>query len=85
METLNYNISMFSALLKLLVCMVFIYTYSEILFSPFCLNNTCVNLRFTSEFDSIERLGKGAFGHVFKAKEKLLNKYCAIKIVRCKE
>ncbi|XP_039995862.1 interferon-induced, double-stranded RNA-activated protein kinase isoform X2 [Xiphias gladius] len=41
--------------------------------------------RFTSEFDSIERLGKGAFGRVFKAKEKLLNKYYAIKIVRCKE
>ncbi|GAA6213995.1 uncharacterized protein LOC108885818 [Lates japonicus] len=41
--------------------------------------------RFTSEFDSIERLGKGAFGRVFKAKQKLLDKYYAIKIVRCKE
>uniref|UniRef100_A0A3P8U4K8 Protein kinase domain-containing protein n=1 Tax=Amphiprion percula TaxID=161767 RepID=A0A3P8U4K8_AMPPE len=46
----------------------------------------CVNSnRFTSEFDSIERVGKGAFGCVFKAKQKLLDKYFAIKIVRCKE
>lgn len=45
-----------------------------------------VNLnRFTSEFDSIERLGKGAFGRVFKAKQQLLDKFYAIKIVRCKE
>nr|XP_019954247.1 PREDICTED: interferon-induced, double-stranded RNA-activated protein kinase-like [Paralichthys olivaceus] len=41
--------------------------------------------RFTSDFDAIEHLGKGAFGYVFKAKEKLLDKYCAVKIVRCKE
>ncbi|XP_056250693.1 interferon-induced, double-stranded RNA-activated protein kinase isoform X1 [Seriola aureovittata] len=41
--------------------------------------------RFTSEFDSIERLGKGAFGRVFKAKQKLLGKFYAVKIVRCKE
>ncbi|KAF0027302.1 hypothetical protein F2P81_020043 [Scophthalmus maximus] len=41
--------------------------------------------RFTSDFDLIVPLGKGAFGHVFKAKEKLLDKYCAVKIVRCKE
>uniref|UniRef100_A0A3B4ZQP6 Eukaryotic translation initiation factor 2-alpha kinase 2 n=1 Tax=Stegastes partitus TaxID=144197 RepID=A0A3B4ZQP6_9TELE len=41
--------------------------------------------RFMSEFDSIERIGKGAFGRVFKAKQKLLDKYFAIKIVRCKE
>ncbi|XP_070771788.1 interferon-induced, double-stranded RNA-activated protein kinase isoform X2 [Enoplosus armatus] len=41
--------------------------------------------RFTLEFDSIVCLGKGAFGRVFKAKQKLLGKYCAIKIVRCKE
>uniref|UniRef100_A0A3P8U7Y0 Protein kinase domain-containing protein n=1 Tax=Amphiprion percula TaxID=161767 RepID=A0A3P8U7Y0_AMPPE len=52
----------------------------------FCLNSACVNSnRFTSEFDSIERVGKGAFGCVFKAKQKLLDKYFAIKIVRCKE
>ncbi|XP_042073416.1 interferon-induced, double-stranded RNA-activated protein kinase-like [Haplochromis burtoni] len=44
-----------------------------------------VQSRFTLEFDSIERLGKGAFGRVYKAKHKLLNKYYAIKIVRCKE
>ncbi|XP_030603714.1 interferon-induced, double-stranded RNA-activated protein kinase-like isoform X2 [Archocentrus centrarchus] len=48
-------------------------------------SSTIVASRFTSEFDSIERLGKGAFGRVFKAKHKLLEKYYAIKIVRCKE
>lgn len=41
--------------------------------------------RFASEFDSIQRLGHGAFGHVFKARHKLLEKYHAVKIVRCKE
>ncbi|XP_022046975.2 interferon-induced, double-stranded RNA-activated protein kinase [Acanthochromis polyacanthus] len=41
--------------------------------------------RFTTDFDSIEQLGKGAFGHVFKAKHKLLDVYYAIKIVRYKE
>ncbi|KAI3362640.1 hypothetical protein L3Q82_001717 [Scortum barcoo] len=42
-------------------------------------------IRFTSEFDSIMCLGKGAFGCVFKARNKLLEKNYAIKIVRCKE
>ncbi|KAM8738325.1 interferon-induced, double-stranded RNA-activated protein kinase [Acanthopagrus schlegelii] len=41
--------------------------------------------RFKSEYDSIMCLGKGAFGHVYKAKQKLLHKYFAVKIVRCKE
>ncbi|XP_062422584.1 interferon-induced, double-stranded RNA-activated protein kinase [Pungitius pungitius] len=41
--------------------------------------------RFTSEFDSIVSLGKGTFGHVYKAEVKLLRKSFAIKIVRCKE
>uniref|UniRef100_A0A3Q1AHN8 non-specific serine/threonine protein kinase n=1 Tax=Amphiprion ocellaris TaxID=80972 RepID=A0A3Q1AHN8_AMPOC len=41
--------------------------------------------RFTSDFDSIEQLGEGAFGRVFKAKHKLLDMYYAIKIVRYKE
>ncbi|XP_067465800.1 interferon-induced, double-stranded RNA-activated protein kinase isoform X2 [Thunnus thynnus] len=41
--------------------------------------------RFTAEFESIDCLGKGAFGRVFKAKQKLLGRYFAIKIVRCKE
>ncbi|XP_059215936.1 interferon-induced, double-stranded RNA-activated protein kinase [Centropristis striata] len=41
--------------------------------------------RFTSEFDSITCLGKGAFGCVFKAKQILLKKFYAIKIVRCKD
>ncbi|XP_078129318.1 interferon-induced, double-stranded RNA-activated protein kinase-like isoform X2 [Sander vitreus] len=41
--------------------------------------------RFTSDFDFIVCLGKGAFGQVFKAEQKLIKKYYAIKIVRCKE
>nr|XP_033469730.1 serine/threonine-protein kinase par-1-like [Epinephelus lanceolatus] len=44
-----------------------------------------VSSRFTAEFDSIVCLGKGAFGRVYKAKQKLLKKDYAIKIVRCKE
>ncbi|XP_028279427.1 interferon-induced, double-stranded RNA-activated protein kinase [Parambassis ranga] len=41
--------------------------------------------RFASDYDSIEPLGKGAFGHVFKAQQILLKKLFAVKIVRCKE
>ncbi|KAF7669152.1 hypothetical protein LDENG_00243260 [Lucifuga dentata] len=41
--------------------------------------------RFTSEFDSIEHLGSGTFGCVYKARGKLLSKYFAVKIVRSKE
>uniref|UniRef100_A0A3Q1IK64 non-specific serine/threonine protein kinase n=1 Tax=Anabas testudineus TaxID=64144 RepID=A0A3Q1IK64_ANATE len=48
-------------------------------------SDTSTQSRFTSEFDSIERLGKGGFGRVYKAREKLLDKYYAIKIVNCKE
>ncbi|XP_051285238.1 interferon-induced, double-stranded RNA-activated protein kinase isoform X2 [Dicentrarchus labrax] len=47
--------------------------------------STPLNSRFASEYDSIMCLGNGAFGVVFKAKQKLLQKYFAIKIVRCKE
>ncbi|XP_061602189.1 interferon-induced, double-stranded RNA-activated protein kinase-like [Cololabis saira] len=38
--------------------------------------------RFTSDFDDIERLGKGGFGHVYKARENLVDKDFAVKIVR---
>ncbi|KAI3362638.1 hypothetical protein L3Q82_001715 [Scortum barcoo] len=41
--------------------------------------------RFKSEFESILRLGEGAFGRVFEANEKLTKKRCAVKIVRCKD
>ncbi|XP_076021900.1 interferon-induced, double-stranded RNA-activated protein kinase [Genypterus blacodes] len=44
-----------------------------------------VSSRFRSDFDSIEDLGHGAFGSVFKARDKLLDKYFAVKIVRGKE
>uniref|UniRef100_A0A3P8YPV0 non-specific serine/threonine protein kinase n=1 Tax=Esox lucius TaxID=8010 RepID=A0A3P8YPV0_ESOLU len=39
---------------------------------------------FLSEFDSIEGIGKGGFGKVYKAKRKLEQKYFAVKIVRSK-
>lgn len=48
-------------------------------------SNTSVQSRFTSEFDSIEPLGKGGFGCVYKARRKLLDKYHAVKIVRGNE
>ncbi|XP_051815651.1 interferon-induced, double-stranded RNA-activated protein kinase-like isoform X2 [Acanthochromis polyacanthus] len=41
--------------------------------------------RFSSDFDSMECLAKGGFGHVYKAREKLVDKYYAVKIVRYKE
>uniref|UniRef100_A0A8D3AE85 Protein kinase domain-containing protein n=1 Tax=Scophthalmus maximus TaxID=52904 RepID=A0A8D3AE85_SCOMX len=40
---------------------------------------------FTSEFDSISCLGYGGFGHVYKAREKLLDKYYAVKVVHDRE
>ncbi|KAK7901963.1 hypothetical protein WMY93_018732 [Mugilogobius chulae] len=43
-----------------------------------------VNSRFLSDYDSTDHLGKGAFGSVFKARQKLLDKYFAIKIIRFK-
>uniref|UniRef100_A0A3Q1AHQ2 non-specific serine/threonine protein kinase n=1 Tax=Amphiprion ocellaris TaxID=80972 RepID=A0A3Q1AHQ2_AMPOC len=41
--------------------------------------------RFSSDFDSRKCLAKGGFGHVFAAREKLVDKYYAVKIVRYKE
>ncbi|XP_029963111.1 interferon-induced, double-stranded RNA-activated protein kinase-like isoform X2 [Salarias fasciatus] len=48
-------------------------------------SNTASSSRFTTDFDDITALGKGGFGRVYKAREKLLGKYCAIKIVRAKK
>ncbi|KAM4730535.1 interferon-induced, double-stranded RNA-activated protein kinase-like [Anableps anableps] len=41
--------------------------------------------RFTTDYESIEQLDKGAFGRVFKARHKLEEKLYAVKIVRYKE
>ncbi|KAK2824096.1 hypothetical protein Q5P01_021271 [Channa striata] len=48
-------------------------------------NETSTTSRFSSDFDSIECLAKGGFGRVYKAREKLVDKFYAIKIVRSKE
>uniref|UniRef100_A0A8C7Z8Q1 Eukaryotic translation initiation factor 2-alpha kinase 2 n=1 Tax=Oryzias sinensis TaxID=183150 RepID=A0A8C7Z8Q1_9TELE len=49
----------------------------------FCiLKSISVNvIRFTSEYDCIEGLGRGKFGFVYKAKRKLEGTDCAVKIV----
>lgn len=44
-----------------------------------------VTSRFMIDYDSIELLGHGAFGQVFKARHKLDTQVYAVKIVRCKE
>ncbi|CAL8390185.1 unnamed protein product [Arctogadus glacialis] len=41
--------------------------------------------RFLTEYDNIEYIGKGGFGHVHKARMKHLDTYCAVKIVPYKE
>ncbi|XP_044070939.1 interferon-induced, double-stranded RNA-activated protein kinase-like [Siniperca chuatsi] len=48
-------------------------------------NETWNQSRFTSDFDPLECLGSGAFGCVYKARHKLLEKYFAVKIVCCEE
>lgn len=54
-------------------------------FSPSCLNNIVFACRFLSDFNSIERLGKGGFGRVYRAKNILLDQYRAVKIVHSTE
>uniref|UniRef100_I3JV00 non-specific serine/threonine protein kinase n=1 Tax=Oreochromis niloticus TaxID=8128 RepID=I3JV00_ORENI len=46
---------------------------------------TSVQSRFLSDFNSIERLGKGGFGRVYRAKNILLDQYRAVKIVHSTE
>ncbi|KAK5853777.1 hypothetical protein PBY51_014904 [Eleginops maclovinus] len=48
-------------------------------------NETPTHSRFTSEFDIIDCLGRGAYGCVYAARHKLLNKCFAVKIVRSDE
>uniref|UniRef100_A0A671LR80 non-specific serine/threonine protein kinase n=1 Tax=Sinocyclocheilus anshuiensis TaxID=1608454 RepID=A0A671LR80_9TELE len=46
---------------------------------PSCYVHLC---RFLEDFDSINPIGKGGFGRVFKARRKLENTYYAVKIVK---
>lgn len=69
------------------VFILFIFSPNDcLLMSMSVYINNCVNLnRFTSEFDCIELLAKGGFGRVYKAREILVEKDFAVKIVRRKE
>lgn len=63
---------------------------NSLLMSPFLflilIYYDCVHLnRFMSDFDSMEFLGKGASGCVYKVREKILEKNYAVKIVNCEE
>uniref|UniRef100_A0A8C9XIS3 non-specific serine/threonine protein kinase n=1 Tax=Sander lucioperca TaxID=283035 RepID=A0A8C9XIS3_SANLU len=48
-------------------------------------NETSTQLRFTSEFEPMECLGFGSYGHVHKARHKLMVKDYAVKIVDYEE
>uniref|UniRef100_A0A671VI25 Eukaryotic translation initiation factor 2-alpha kinase 2 n=1 Tax=Sparus aurata TaxID=8175 RepID=A0A671VI25_SPAAU len=54
-------------------------------FLLFCLNSSFNLDRFTSEYDHMKLLGRGGFGWVYKATNKLLKKDYAVKIVRWEE
>uniref|UniRef100_A0A671LVF7 non-specific serine/threonine protein kinase n=1 Tax=Sinocyclocheilus anshuiensis TaxID=1608454 RepID=A0A671LVF7_9TELE len=45
-------------------------------------SNQATKSRFLEDFDSINPIGKGGFGRVFKARRKLENTYYAVKIVK---
>uniref|UniRef100_A0A8C3GAY0 non-specific serine/threonine protein kinase n=1 Tax=Cyclopterus lumpus TaxID=8103 RepID=A0A8C3GAY0_CYCLU len=85
--------STFSALLWPFICVlkynedIFLFIKRHICILHFSLPQQylCYLNRFTTEYDSMVSLGKGTFGRVFRAKQKLLKKYYAVKIVRCKE
>uniref|UniRef100_A0A672Y639 Uncharacterized protein n=1 Tax=Sphaeramia orbicularis TaxID=375764 RepID=A0A672Y639_9TELE len=47
--------------------------------------NNSTQSSFTSDFDSIKRLGSGGFGSVYKARDKKLERYYAVKIIDWEE
>uniref|UniRef100_A0A3Q1G9J6 non-specific serine/threonine protein kinase n=1 Tax=Acanthochromis polyacanthus TaxID=80966 RepID=A0A3Q1G9J6_9TELE len=48
-------------------------------------NNATIQSRFMLDYDSKQRLGKGGFGRVYKARQILVDKWYAVKIVRGKQ
>ncbi|XP_075932768.1 interferon-induced, double-stranded RNA-activated protein kinase-like isoform X2 [Anarhichas minor] len=48
-------------------------------------NETSIQSRFTSDFVPMECLGSGSFGRVYKAREKLVGRFYAVKVVCCEE
>ncbi|KAK9541775.1 hypothetical protein VZT92_001795 [Zoarces viviparus] len=48
-------------------------------------NETSIQSKFTSDLVPMECLGRGSFGRVHKARDKLVGRLYAVKIVRCEE
>uniref|UniRef100_A0A669DYR5 non-specific serine/threonine protein kinase n=1 Tax=Oreochromis niloticus TaxID=8128 RepID=A0A669DYR5_ORENI len=59
--------------------------FDQLILLHFCINNSVAVHRFTSEFEPLERLGKGAFGSVYKVRDKKLKIEYAVKVGCYKE
>lgn len=59
--------------------------FDQLILLHFCINNSVAVHRFTSEFEPLEHLGKGAFGSVYKVRHKQLKIEYAVKVGCYKE